>query len=107
MFNRELNILSASECSIIELRIRKLTESSFSENFLKLFQLICICENRLPIDVARHFRISVKNLNILKQNLVIKENFDSTLSFYHDNYLRYFRDKETLYSLVSVAKNIS
>lgn len=97
LFNKQLNLMSTAELSIVELRIQNLLKSHAKTKYHKIFQLLLICENRLPLGILVNYSISLDSVRLLKENLILCENHDSTISFYHDNYFRYFIKQETVY----------
>lgn len=63
----------------------------------KLIQLILFFANRMPVQLINPFGIRNELIFKLKEDLVIMENPDSCLSFFHDNYYRYFIKQGTIY----------
>ncbi len=99
IFSRQLNIISNVSSSVIDIRLNSLYGMySSKKNLLKLFELIIFFNNRLPIELVEHFNIKKDYVTNLKRDLVIIERSDGHICFFHDNYYRYFLQKDTLYS---------
>jgi len=97
-FSEHLSQLPEAVSSIIQVRLDTIYKMHSNKSILKLFQLILFFINRLPFALIEHFKIDRNIIVKLKEELVIVENSDSTLSFFHDNYYRYFLKKGTIYS---------
>lgn len=97
-FSELLSQLPDAVSSIIQVRLDAIYKKYSNKGILKLFQLILFFANRMPIVILDDFKINITTIGELKEDLVIVENPDSTLSFFHDNYYRYFLKKGTVYS---------
>ncbi len=90
-FSESLSILSNTISSIIQMRLDAIYEVyPNKKNIRKLFQLILFFTNRLPFKIADSFGINSELISKLKEDLVIALDSDAYLSFFHDNYYRYF-----------------
>ena len=96
-FSDYLSQLPDTVSSIIQLRIDAIYKTYSNNSIFKLFQLILFFANRLPLNLVDSFKINTKLVLKLKEDLVIAENSDSSLSFFHDNYYRHFLKQGTIY----------
>lgn len=97
-FSRQLKEFPESFVSIVEIRLSTIKKKYSSLNSItKLFQLILFFDNRLPSDIARAFNIQPQMISNLKRDLLISETVDTDITFFHDNYYRYFSQKGIIY----------
>lgn len=101
-FRNKLDTLSSEMNSILKSRFDALKTANKKEKteIQKICQLIVFFENRLPINVIETLKFSKNSIVILEKSLVVTENAYGEISFFHDNYFRYFLGKED-YSLFS------
>ena len=97
-FSVYLSQLPDTVSSIIQMRLEVIYKTYSNKNIFKLFQLILFFTNRLPFKLIDSFKININIILKLKEELVIVENPDSSLSFFHDNYYRYFLNQGTIYN---------
>lgn len=97
-FSEYLSKLPDTIISIIQLRFDAIYKAQpNTTSVYKLLQLILFFANRMPLQLINSFQISNQLISQLKDDLVIVENPDSSLSFFHDNYYRYFLKQGTIY----------
>ena len=97
-FSKQLSELSSNISSVIELRLATIDKIySDKESVYKLFQLIIFFENKMPGRLVNTFNIDQHLVLSLKQDLVIAEHSDASITFFHDNYYRYFLKRGTVY----------
>lgn len=97
-FSEYLSTLSDTVTSIIQIRFDAIFKMySDKKTVYKLLQLILFFTNRMPLQLIDVFQISNELIFKLKEDLVIVENSDASLSFFHDNYYRYFSKQGTIY----------
>lgn len=90
-FSENLSMLPNAISSIIQIRLDAIYEVyPNKKNIRKLFQLILFFTNRLPFKIADSFGISKELISKLKEDLIIVQDSDAYISFFHDNYYRYF-----------------
>ena len=95
LFSSKLNSLSDTFVSLIELRINAIDNRIISkEKTDKLFQIILFFENRVSVDLLQKFNIAIESVNELIKKLILCQLEDGYISFFHDNFFRYFSQKE-------------
>ncbi len=101
-FRNNLDTLSNEMSTILQTRLDSIITKNNKEQLeiKKICQLVVFFENRLPINVFETFRFSRSSLSILEKALIAAENAFGEISFFHDNYYRYFLEKED-YSIFS------
>ncbi len=90
-FSEILSMLPDTVSSIIKMRLDAIYEMyPNKKSICKLFQLILFFTNRLPFKIADSFGINSELISNLKEDLVISLDSNACISFFHDNYYRYF-----------------
>lgn len=97
-FSEYLSTIPDALSSIIQIRWEAICKNYPSKKpICKLLQLLLFFTNRLPLSLIDSFQINTELVSKLKEDLVIVENPDASLSFFHDNYYRYFLKQDTEY----------
>lgn len=95
MFSTELENLTEDESAVLQCRLQY-AQSNIKpwRKAEKLFQLLLFFDNHLSSEIVQAFQIPRDLLDTLSRELIIKEDEYGWLSFFHDNYYRFFSRKK-------------
>ena len=95
LFSERIKSLSDSMSSLISVRLNSIDNCVISKGKKeKLFQLIIFFENKVSINLLQEFSINPDSVYELIQKLILSQQEDGFISFYHENYYRYLSQTE-------------
>ena len=95
LFSSKLNSMPYTVSSLVKIRLNTIDDGIISKKKAeKLYQLILFFDNNVSINMLQRFSISIESIHRLIERLILSQNENGYISFYHDNYYRYISKKE-------------